>query len=712
MPENWFKKLWKLMFDDEYEKNASVPRQVIRHGRISGNERKGVAKVRHQYPASGHFRFPLIPDDIERMERKTKTADSIRDRRPSITRTPQPEREKFTGKNFKASDVPSPVYGFRKRVLQSQKEPEKKEMIESADNGSEKLDLMDDSDEIKANLAEIDHETSRDNGRLIEDHEKENDVKDEVKSIQKVHQSADRENRQETNRLTQEKGTEKRASTYVLPERKPSVIPYNVMMFSSDQTNGYRLPKLFLLNMPEHKQGVENGRLVEQKKLLNETLKNFNVDASVTNVVKGPTVTRFEVQPSPGVKVNKITNLSDDIKLSLSAKEIRIEAPIPGKNAIGIEVPNHHWQPVCLREVLESRSFQTHASPLAVALGVDISGQPVVTDLKKMPHGLIAGATGSGKSVCINSILISLLFKTDPNDVKFLLIDPKVVELAPYNELPHLVTPVVTDAKEATLALKWVVEEMERRYRTFAEARVRDIDKYNEAVRKRRVVGEKLPYLVIVIDELADLMMVSPQEVEDAICRIAQKARASGIHLLVATQRPSVDVITGLIKANIPTRIAFSVSSQADSRTILDIGGAEKLLGRGDMLFLENGSAKPVRLQGNFVSDEEIERVTSHIKKQRQPHYLIENDDLVSFSSEEQEDELFYNACDFVFEQGAASSSSLQRRFRIGYNRAARLLDMMEECGLVSKANGSKPRKVLLTKQEFYEKHKHAGHAK
>ncbi len=468
----------------------------------------------------------------------------------------------------------------------------------------------------------------------------------------------------------------------------------------------YAFPGMNLLNIPPAAIEEDNQWADEQRELLDMTLKNFNVRAKVVNVTQGPTVTRFEVHPEPGVKVNKITNLTDDIKLSLAARDIRIEAPIPGKNTIGIEVPNRQSKPVLIREILRHPSFRKDNSPLTVALGLDISGTPVVTDLNKMPHGLIAGATGSGKSVCINTIIVSLLYKAAPHEVKLMLIDPKMVELAPYNGIPHLVSPVITDAKAATTALKWAVEEMERRYELFAHAGVRDITKYNERVKEHNEKSGELPYLVIIIDELADLMMVSPGEVEEAICRIAQKARACGIHLLLATQRPSVDVITGLIKANVPTRIAFSVSSQVDSRTIIDTGGAEKLLGKGDMLLLENGSSKSVRIQGNFVSDEEIDRVVDHVKKQMKPTYLFDQEDLLkkqqSFSSNE-EDELFYEACEFVLDQGGASTSSLQRRFRMGYNRAARLIDMMEQQGIISEARGSKPRDVLITENELQE---------
>lgn len=442
--------------------------------------------------------------------------------------------------------------------------------------------------------------------------------------------------------------------------------------------------------------------LNEQKNTLQSTLDNFNVNAKVVHMTKGPAVTRFEVQPAPGVKVNKITNLTDDIKLSLAARDIRIEAPIPGKNAIGIEVPNQHSRAVYLREIIEDDVFKDSVSSLTVALGLDISGAPVVTDLQKMPHGLIAGATGSGKSVCINSILVSLLYKAKPEEVRLLLVDPKMVELAPYNHIPHLVTPVITDAKEATAALKWAVEEMERRYEEFAKTGVREIKRYNQKMEEEQHYKNKMPYIVVVIDELADLMMVSPQEVEEAICRIAQKARACGIHLLLATQRPSVDVITGLIKANVPTRTAFAVSSAIDSRTILDMSGAERLLGRGDMLFMENGSNKAVRIQGTFVSDEEIEEVARYVKEEYQTEYLFTREELIQHQqTTEVEDELFEEACYYVIEVGAASSSSLQRRFRIGYNRAARLVDMMESFGLVSETMGSKPRHVLLTQEEL-----------
>ncbi|MED3570764.1 DNA translocase FtsK [Cytobacillus praedii] len=469
----------------------------------------------------------------------------------------------------------------------------------------------------------------------------------------------------------------------------------------NEEVSYYQFPSRTLLTSAVY-QEESSEWIQEQEQLLNSTLKNFNVHAKVVNITQGPSVTRYEVQPEPGVKVNKITNLSDDIKLSLAARDIRIEAPIPGKHTIGIEVPNKKSRPVYISEIINSPEFRDSASPLTAVLGLDIAGNPIVTDLRKMPHGLIAGATGSGKSVCINSILVSLLYKATPDELKLILIDPKMVELAPYNRIPHLVSPVITDVKAATAALKWAVEEMERRYELFAHAGVRDINRFNELAMEHKRYADKLPFMVIIIDELADLMMMSPADVEEAICRIAQKARACGIHLIIATQRPSVDVITGLIKANVPTRIAFSVSSQIDSRTIIDISGAEKLLGRGDMLFLENGSSKPVRLQGTFVSDNEIDDVVAHVRKEREPEYLFEQEELLKKAQViEEEDELFYEACEFVVDQGSASTSSLQRRFKIGYNRAARLIDMMEQQGMISETRGSRPRDVLITEADL-----------
>lgn len=464
----------------------------------------------------------------------------------------------------------------------------------------------------------------------------------------------------------------------------------------SQTYRSYQFPALSLLKRPI-KRVANDDWIQKQTKILNDTFASFQVAAKVVGVTEGPRVTRFEIAPDVGVKVNKITNLTDEIKLSLAAKEIRIEAPIPGKHTIGIEVPNPETRPVFLREIMEEKSFVKAPSPLTVALGLDITGKPIIANLKEMPHGLIAGATGSGKSVAINTFIVSLLYKARPDEVKLLLIDPKMVELSPYNDIPHLICPVITNTKAATAALKWAVEEMERRYELFAKDGVRNIKRYNKQLRD----DKKLPYIVIIIDELADLMMTAPDDVEETIARIAQKARACGIHLLIATQRPSVDVITGLIKANIPTRMAFSVSSQIDSRTILDTGGAERLLGMGDMLYVPNGSSKPIRIQGAFISDEEIERVVHFVRQQGEPQYLFAERELLQLEKNEEMDELFIPACEYAVEIGHISTSALQRKFRIGYNRAARLIDLMEEKGLVSGQKGGKPRDVFLNRQDL-----------
>jgi len=451
------------------------------------------------------------------------------------------------------------------------------------------------------------------------------------------------------------------------------------------------------------------NQALEGAKKLEETLASFGVSARVINVTRGPTVTRYELQPSAGVKVSRIVSLSDDIALNLAAPGIRIEAPIPGKAAIGIEVPNREVTMVRLREVLESAEFVQHPSKLAFAVGKDISGEPVVADIAKMPQLLIAGATGSGKSVCINCLIVSILYKASPDEVKLLLIDPKVVELSVYNGIPHLLIPVVTDPKKAAGALNWAVQEMVNRYKLFAEKNVRDIRGYNELVSR---TGEQplMPQIVIIIDELADLMMVAPNEVEDAICRLAQMARAAGMHLVLATQRPSVDVITGVIKANIPSRISFAVSSQVDSRTILDMAGAEKLLGRGDMLMHPVGKPKPVRMQGANITDAEVERVVEFVKAQGDARYddvIIEeiNNNGATDDSDSggDNDELLPQAIELVIDAGQASVSFIQRKFRVGYARAARIIDQMEARGIISGYEGSKPRQVLITKQQWHE---------
>lgn len=465
----------------------------------------------------------------------------------------------------------------------------------------------------------------------------------------------------------------------------------------------YEHPHKDYLSAPENDR-KDDEWMEEQGERLVEALSHFQVQATILSIVQGPAVTQFELTVAQGVKVSKIRNLADDLKLALAAKDIRIQAPIPGKSSIGIEIPNRTSRPVRISEVIESPQFQDSESPLEAALGLDLTGRPVTLDLRKMPHGLIAGATGSGKSVCINSLLVSLLYKSSPRDLKLLLIDPKMVELAPYNHIPHLVSPVITDVKAATASLKWAVSEMERRYQLFAHTGVRDISRYNKMVKDKGNDAQHLPYILIVIDELADLMMMSPSDVEDAICRIAQKARACGIHLVIATQRPSVDVITGLIKSNIPTRIAFSVSSQVDSRTILDSQGAERLLGRGDMLYLGNGMSAPSRIQGTFVTDEEIEKIIEHVRGQGEPEYFFKEEELIKQNtSGAEQDDLFEEACRFIMQQGSASTSLLQRKFHIGYNRAARLMDLIEEHGFISEQNGSKARSVLITEEDITE---------
>lgn len=470
-----------------------------------------------------------------------------------------------------------------------------------------------------------------------------------------------------------------------------------------DHGRGYQLPPLSLLPEPvgEDSEQTEEWAL-NQADILNETFKAFNVDAQVKDWTVGPTVTQFEVTLALGVKVSKITNLADDLKLALAAKDIRIEAPIAGKSSVGIEIPNKFSRPVMLSEVLNSPQFKNARSPLTVALGVDLFGIPQVTNIHDMPHGLIAGATGSGKSVFINSLLISLLYKATPEQVKLLLIDPKTVELAPYSELPHLLAPVISDPQAATASLKWAVEEMNNRYEKLAAAGVRDIDSFNVKVEETGEYGLHMPYIVIIIDELADLMMTASAEIADYIGQITAKARACGIHLLVATQRPSVDVITGTMKNNIPTRIAFMVSSQVDSRTIIDSAGAEKLLGRGDMLYLGNGKSQPIRLQGTYINDDKIDEIVDFVKKQGKPHYAFDPDNLKKKElNHENEDELLPRVLEYIVNEETTSTSKLQRVFSIGYNRAARIIEELEKKQYISPAHGSKPRKVFLTEEEL-----------
>ncbi len=481
------------------------------------------------------------------------------------------------------------------------------------------------------------------------------------------------------------------------------------------EDENYEFPPLTLLKEGDKKAGKGNNRaLTETASKLQKTLYNFGVVAKVEHVSVGPAITRYELKPSEGVRVSKIANLADDIALNLAAKTIRIEAPIPGKQAVGIEVPNEESEVVHLRDILDTDTFKNHKSKLAFALGKDVSGEEIVTDIAKMPHVMIAGATGSGKSVCINTLIASIIYKAKPSDVKLIMVDPKIVELSVYNGIPHLMIPVVTDPKKAAGALAWAVQEMENRYTKFAAKGVRDLAGYNDAVEKEDTLG-KLPHIVIIIDELADLMMVAKNDVEGAICRLAQKARAAGMHLVIATQRPSVDVITGLIKANIPSRIAFAVSSQIDSRTILDQVGAEKLLGKGDMLFFPTGAPKPVRVQGAFVSDKEVEKIVDFLKSNGETTY---RDDITEYiektnctdkeidegiMDDDETDSLLNEAIQTVIETGQASTSFIQRRFKVGYARAGRIIDQMEERGIISGYQGSKPREVLMTKERWEE---------
>lgn len=483
------------------------------------------------------------------------------------------------------------------------------------------------------------------------------------------------------------------------------------------QKRPYRYPSLQLLKRGGRQQGRDNEEIKETAVKLQTTLKSFGVGVTVTDVSVGPAVTRYELHPEQGVKVSRIVSLADDIKLSLAASDIRIEAPIPGKSAVGIEVPNKENNLVYLGDIIGSREFKEADSKLSFGVGKDIGGQTVVTDLAKMPHLLIAGATGSGKSVCINTLIMSLIYKASPEEVRLIMIDPKVVELQIYNGIPHLLIPVVTDPKKASAALNWGVTEMTDRYKKFAEIGVRDLKGYNrrvEEVRKdpslpEEQKPEKLPQIVIIVDELADLMMVAPGEVEDAICRLAQLARAAGIHLVIATQRPSVNVITGLIKANVPSRVAFAVSSGVDSRTIIDMNGAEKLLGKGDMLFYPSGIPKPVRVQGAFVSDVEVQAVVDFLTEQGTAEYseIVQNQmaqpQAGGDAGGNDKDELFRQAAVFIIESDKASIGMLQRKFRIGFNRAARIMDQLADAQVVGPEEGTKPRKILMTMEEFNE---------
>ena len=580
----------------------------------------------------------------------------------------------------------------RKKAKELQKEQARREALEEEDVG----------EQIKINFGGRILEEDDKKGRKKYDHSKDDltPLTKETKKTQSIQPDVI-----ENNLFRQEEEKKEDKTKEVLQLEHAMVV----------EDENYEYPPIELLSKPDKKKLKGGAKaLTDTATKLQKTLYSFGVSAKVENVSVGPAITRYELKPAEGVRVSKIANLADDIALNLAAKTIRIEAPIPGKQAVGIEVPNKEKEAVHLREVLESEEFQNNKSKLTVALGKDVAGNIQLADIAKMPHVLIAGSTGSGKSVCINTIISSIIYNAKPSEVKMVMVDPKVVELSVYNGIPHLLIPVVTDPKKAAGALAWAVQEMDNRYNLFAAKGVRDIKGYNKSIEKEEGQGT-LPQIVIIVDELADLMMVAAKDVEEAICRLAQKARAAGMHLVIATQRPSVDVITGLIKANVPSRIAFAVSSQVDSRTILDSVGAEKLLGKGDMLFFPTGFPKPVRVQGAFVSDEEVEKIVGFVKKNGTANYsedileTIENSnktekELAQEQAEDDEtDPFLMDAIEAVIEQGTASTSFIQRRFKVGYARAGRIIDQMEERGIISGYQGSKPREVLMPKERWEE---------
>ena len=516
----------------------------------------------------------------------------------------------------------------------------------------------------------------------------------------KVEKKDAREKTEEEKKIKVEDEERPRINIMPKPTPKPKPAAVKAAKVEPRVVGDYKLPSLELLDSPAREpENIFGENLEESARILEDTLRDFGIESKVIDISKGPVITRYELQPAPGVKVNRITSLSDDIALTMKATTVRIVAPIPGKSCVGIEVPNADTSMVFLKEILESSEYQKMAasSKLAMALGKDISGRAVVTDLGDMPHLLIAGTTGSGKTVCVNSLIMSMIYNATPEELKFLMVDPKMVELAIYNGLPHLLCPVVTDAKKVSGALGWVASEMEARYKMLAKMTVRNIQAFNQKSE------EKLPYIVVIIDELADLMMIAQEDIENAITRLAQLSRAVGIHMILATQRPSVDVVTGVIKANFPARISFKVASKVDSRTVLDMNGADKLLGKGDMLFLEPGSPKPIRAQGTFLTDPEIEKVVNFIKSQQEPVYdneiLEQQKKSVSGRGGFEKDEFFDEAVNMVLETGQASVSMLQRRLRLGYTRAARIIDAMEEEGIVGQFRGSTPREILI--QEY-----------
>ncbi len=626
----------------------------------------------------------------DRDERYQKQERYNRDERYNVDERYEREPKKLRGSTIRDIEeqeiVPTKQETARERRLR-EKEEEKRRALEI------------DEDQITINLNGLEEG----NGTL----KKYNHEADELNPIGMENKKTSSPNEIEANLFKQEQE--------VKEEKVKEVLNLEHTMTVEEENENYEYPPIEILSQGE-KRELKGGKktVTDTATKLQKTLYSFGVSAKVENVSIGPAITRYELKPAEGVRVSKIANLADDIALNLAAESIRIEAPIPGKQAVGIEIPNKENEVVHFRDIIDTDEFRNHKSKLAFGLGKDVAGKEVIADIAKMPHVLIAGATGSGKSVCINTLISSIIYKAKPSEVKLLMVDPKIVELSVYNGIPHLLIPVVTDPKKAAGALAWAVQEMENRYNTFAAKGVRDLKGYNQEIENEGGLG-KLPHIVIIIDELADLMMVASKDVEDSICRLAQKARAAGMHLVIATQRPSVDVITGIIKANIPSRIAFSVSSQVDSRTILDMVGAEKLLGKGDMLFYPSGAPKPVRIQGAFVSDGEVEKIVDFLKANGEAKYSediidsIENsgktDKEVDSEAEEGDDmdPLLMEAIDVVVETGQASTSFIQRRFKVGYARAGRIIDQMEERGVISGYQGSKPREVLLTKERLAE---------
>ena len=599
------------------------------------------------------------------------------------------------------------IFGFRPAVIienymenrEEKKRLREKERQEEAETEERRVDKKKKQPEILDEQIEINIHESKPN----------NNVDYIENNIFKKHK------KDKNNKLQRETESQKDSQDELFTEQTEEKVDKTKQVLTLDHTMvvedvEYEFPPIELLQSPSSKKTIAKKALTDTASKLQKTLYSFGVSAKVENVSVGPAITRYELKPAEGVRVSKIANLADDIALNLAAESIRIEAPIPGKQAVGIEIPNKEKEVVLLREIIDTPEFKDVEAKTAFALGKDAAGDVIVTDIAKMPHVLIAGSTGSGKSVCINTLITSIIYKAKPSEVKLVMIDPKVVELSVYNGIPHLLIPVVTDAKKAAGALMWAVQEMVHRYSLFAEKGVRDIKGYNKILEND---GEKLPHIIIIIDELADLMMVAAKDVEDAICRLAQMARAAGMHLVIATQRPSVDVITGLIKANVPSRIAFAVSSGVDSRTILDMYGAEKLLGKGDMLFSPVGASKPQRIQGAFISDEEVEKIVDFLKAGGEVKYnsdIIESieknnstDKELDENTDDDADEFLNDAIEMVVETGQASTSYIQRKFKVGYARAGRIMDQMEARGIVSAPEGSKPRKVLMTKERWQE---------